>query len=161
MLPTSSLLAVIWWTVFTVAGIWVQKFVPGVDFFAPGLILSMQEQGGRRTVLLAVIWTLLLEGMGSLPFGYGVAWYGLLAVFYIMGRWLFEARSILFMCLLGIGLGLLHPVLVYGLAHLANLDIPLETAAIEGSVQAITFPAVWLLIDTLFPRRLRQDVRPL
>lgn len=161
MLPTSNLLAVIWWTVFTVTGIWVQKFVPGVDFFAPGLILSMQEQGGHRTLILAVVWTLLLEGMGSLPFGYGVAWYGMLAVFYIMGRWLFEARSILFMCLLGVGLGLLHPVLSYCLAHLANMDIPLETTVVEGAVQAATFPVIWLLIDTMFPRRLRQDVRPL
>lgn len=99
--------------------------------------------------------------MGNLPFGYGVAWYGLLAVFYIVGRWLFEARSILFMCLLGVGLGVLHPLLMYSLGSLANLKMPFQIAIMEGIVQAATFPVIWMLADRLFPKGLRQDVRPL
>lgn len=161
MPPSSNLMGVAWWTAFTIVGIWVQKFIPGVDLFAPGMILSMQEQGGHRTFGLAFVWILLQEGMGNLPFGYGVAWYGMLAVFYMMGRWLFEARSILFMCLLGLGLGVLHPVLSYSLAQLAKLTVSFEMTVLEGVIQAVSFPLIWLLVDTMFPRRLRQDVRPL
>jgi hypothetical protein len=135
--------------------------VPGVDFLAPGIVLSMQERAGYRTAWLALIWMLLLEGMGNLPFGYGLAWYGLLMAFYIMGRWLFEARSVAFMCLLGIGLGVLHPLLTYSLASLANLTVDMRPLAMEGAVQAVVFPLVWLLADKLFPRTLRQDVKPL
>ena len=97
--------------------------------------------------------------MGNLPFGYGVAWYGLLAMFYIIGRWLFEARSILFMGVLGIGLGVLHPILVYSLSSLGNLDVPVQPTILEGLIQAVSFPIVWLVADQLFPKRLRQDVK--
>ncbi len=158
---TNNILAVLWWAGYTIAAVWAQKVVPGVDFLAPGIVLSMQEEAGCRTVWLAVLWILLQEGMGSLPFGYGIAWYGLLGIFYIVGRWLFEARSILFMCLLGVGLGVLHPLLTYGLASLANLAEPLEMPIVEGVLQAMLFPIVWVMADRLFPKKLRQDVKPL
>jgi len=161
VLPSRNLSAILWWSAYTVLGVWGQRFVPGVDFLAPGLVLSMQEQGGVRTAWLALIWVLLLEGMGNLPFGYGLAWYGLLAVLYMMGRWLFEARSILFMCLLGAGLGVLHPLLVYFLSSLGNLVVPLEPTMVEGALQAVIFPVVWLAADKFFPKGLRQDGKPL
>ena len=161
MLASRNVAAVLWWTAYTVLGVWAQRALPGVDFLAPGIVISMQEQGGARTAWLAAIWILLLEGMGNLPFGYGVAWYGLLTIFYVMGRWLFEARSILFMCLLGAGLGVLHPLLVHFLALLGNLSAPLKPAMLEGALQAVTFPVVWLAADKLFPKGLRQDGKPL
>jgi len=161
MVSSSSLFSIFWWAGFTICGIWAQRFVPGVDFLAAGLIISMQEQGRARTLALTVIWILLQEGMGNLPFGYGLAWYGSLAIFYAIGRWLFEARSILFMCLLGAGLGAFHPVLASGLAQLAKMTVPFDAMVIEGVIQAVTFPVIWLLANTLYPRRLRQDVRSL
>lgn len=161
MLSPNSILAIMWWATYTVIGVWVQKVIPGVDILAPGIILSMQEEAGHRTLWLTLIWILLQEGIGNLPFGYGVAWYGLLAMFYIIGRWLFEARSILFMVLLGVGLGVLHPILVYSLSSLANLNVPIQPTVFEGVLQAVTFPILWLTADQLFPKRLRQDVKSL
>jgi len=161
MLRTSNIIALLWWAAYTVVGVWAQKFVPGVDFLAPGIVLSMQEEAGHRTIWLMIIWILLLEGMGNLPFGYGVAWYGLLATFYFVGRWLFEARSILFMCLLGVGLGVLHPLLSYSLSSLGNMTVPIQNTILEGVAQAVVFPVVWVVADKLFPKKLRQDVNPL
>lgn len=161
MLTTNNLFAVLWWATYTAIGVWAHRTIPGIDFFAPGLILSLQEHGGQRSALLALIWILLIEGMGSLPFGYGLAWYGLLTTMFFMGRWLFEGRSILFMGILGLGLGVLHPVLTWGLSSLANLRVVMEPVILEGAVQAVAFPAIWLLADNLFPKRLRQDARPL
>ena len=161
MLLNNNLAAALWWGGYTVLGVWAQRLVPGVDFLAPGIVLSMQEQGGVRTVWLAVIWILLLEGTGNLPFGYGVAWYGSLIAFYVVGRWLFEARSFLFMCLLGLGLGALHPVLLYFFSSLADLVVPMTSALVEGVIQALVFPLVWLAADNFFPKGLRQDVKPL
>lgn len=161
MLPTNALVAILWWAGYTVAAIWAQRFLPGVDFLAPGIVLSMQENAGQKTVWLAVIWVLIMEGMGNMPFGYGVAWFGLLATFYMVGRWLFEARSFLFMCLLGAGLGVLHPLLLSFLASLGDLTVNLKAATIEGLLQALIFPSVWMAADRLYPKVLRQDVTSL
>lgn len=161
VLPTNNALAVLWWAGYTFIGVWAHRTLPGIDFFAPGIVISLQEHGGYRTVMLAGIWILLLEGAGNLPFGYGLAWYGMLTTFFFMGRWLFEGRSVLFMALLGLGLGLLHPALVYSLTSLANMTIPMRPVLIEGAYQAIGFPLIWLVADHLYPKRLRQDVKPL
>lgn len=161
MLPTNTIVGLLWWSGFTVVAIWAQRFVPGVDFLAPGLVLAMQEERGRQPLLLAVIWVLVQEGMGNMPFGYVVASYGLLAAFYMVGRWLFEARSLLFMCLLGVGLGVVHPVLLSALASLGDLTVPLKAATIQGVVQAVAFPLVWAAADRLYPKVLRLDVKPL
>ncbi|WP_419785738.1 hypothetical protein [Pseudodesulfovibrio sp.] len=161
MFPRNNISAVLWWGFYTLIGVWAQRFVPGVDFLAPGIVVALQRDYGARTFWLAVIWILLLEGTGNLPFGYGIAWYGLLVTFYVMGRWLFEARSLLFMCLLGIGLGVLHPMLIYFLASLGNLAVPMQTTLVEGAMQAVTFPVVWLILDKFFPKGLRRDVKSL
>ena len=162
MLPTNSALAVLWWAVYTVIGVWTQRTLPGIDFFAPGIILSLQEgERGQRTVILGLIWILIIEGTGSLPFGYGLVWYGLLVAFYFMGQWLFEARSFLFMALIGLWMGLLHPVLIYSLSSLSNLQVAMKPVMIEGAMQAVAFPLIWLIADYFFPKRLRQDVKSL
>jgi hypothetical protein len=158
---SNNLAALLWWGLYTVAGVWAQRTVPGVDFLAPGIVLSMQEDGGRRTVWLALAWMLLIEGTGNLPFGYGLAWYGLLTTLYLLGRGLFEARSVVFMCLLGAAMGTLHPVLTHSLATLADLTVDTRQLAMEGALQAVSFPLVWLVADKCFPRMLRQDVKPL
>jgi len=161
VLPTNSALSLLWWGAYTLIGVWAQRTFPGIDFLAPGIIVSLQEESGQRTAVLAVIWILLMEGTGNLPFGYGLAWYGLLAAAFLAGRWLFEARSYLFMALLGLWAGALHPALVYGVASLANLEVPMRPILIQGAIQAGVFPIIWFLADHFFPARLRQDVRPL
>ena len=132
MLSPNNALAVLWWATYTVIGVWGHRTLPGIDFFAPGLIISLQEQSGRRSGLLALIWMLLIEGMGSLPFGYGLLWYGLLTVMFFSGRWLFEGRSILFMGLIGLGLGMLHPALTMGLSSLPSSRSPWSRCSSKG-----------------------------
>lgn len=153
----ANLLALFWWGTYTIIAIWAQKLVPGVDFLVPGLVLSMQERPGWRTFVLVCFWVLLQEGMGNMAFGYAIMWYGLLALFYLLGQWLFEARSFLFMCLLGLGLGVLHPLLIYSLAILQGISWPVGPTIWEGVAQALTFPAVWLVAKRFLPKRLRPD----
>lgn len=160
MTQTINSLAVLWWSAYTVVGIWMQMLVPGVDFLAPGLVLSLQEGGGPVTVLLMLVWVFLQEGMGNLPFGYAIAWYGMLILLYVSGRWLFEARSVSFMCLLGLAMGVLHPLLVDALMSLDSMDSPFHLSMVEGVMQAITFPIVWALAAWLFPKRLKLDDSP-
>nr|WP_321260503.1 hypothetical protein [uncultured Pseudodesulfovibrio sp.] len=159
---TNNVLTVLWWGGYTILGIWGQRTIPGIDFFAAGLILSLQkEERPSVTISLIIIWILLLEGTGNLPFGYGLAWYGLITTLYFMGQWLFEARSFLFMALLGLGLGVLHPILINSVSSLANLHVPFQPLLIEGAMQAGGFFLIWLVIDHLYPQRLRHNVKSL
>ncbi|MFH1915095.1 MAG: hypothetical protein ABIK45_12590 [Pseudomonadota bacterium] len=161
MFPSNNIVALLWWGVYTVAAIWLHRTVPGVDLFAPGIVLSLQEDGGRRTVWLALAWMLIIEGTGNLPFGYGLAWYGLLVALFMMGRSVFEGRSLVFMALLGLGLGALHPVITHSLASLAELTVDGRQLLLEGALQAAFFPIVWVIADKCYPRMLRQDVKHL
>ena len=61
MVQISNIRAIFWWGTYTILAVWVQKVVPGVDFLAPGIVLSMQEEAGHRTLWLAFIWILLQE----------------------------------------------------------------------------------------------------
>lgn len=153
--------SIFWWAGYAVLAIWTQKYVPGVDFLAPGLALSLQERSGIFTIILALIWVLLQEGMGNMAFGYAVAFYGLLTLAYLGGRWLFEARSFAFMCLLGGGLGVAHYVLVYSLSGLQGIEWPVGRTIWESVLQAAVFPIVWLIAEHFFPNRMKRDVAPL
>jgi hypothetical protein len=149
------MLSLFWWGGFTILGIWAQFFFPGVDFYAPGLILCLQEDRPKLAVWLALAWILILEGGGSLAFGYGILWYAGLVLLYAAGRWIFHARNLLFMCILGLGLGLWHYLLTLGLAELEDVMAPAGRLAWEGLWQAVIFPLEWLLLSRLYPERLR------
>lgn len=148
---------VAWWLAYTVVAVWLQTLLPGVDFLASGAVLSLQERPGPQTAFMVSAWVLVQEGMGSMAFGYGLMWYGVLALAYLGGRWLFESRSFLFMCLLGLLLGALHPLLIYSLASLQGLVWFLRDSVTEGAIQAVVFPVVWFVAQSLFPRGMRCD----
>ena len=149
-------LAVLWWLVFTLLAVWASRIVPGVDFFGPGLVLCLQEQRGE-TFWLAGLWLLLLEGMGTMSFGYALVWFGAIVLMFHGGRWLFETRSFLFMCLMGAVLGAAHYALSLGMLTLEDMTVPRHRLLMEGLAQALVFPMQWSLMDRWFPDRLRSD----
>lgn len=134
------------WALFTLSGLWLQSFMPGVDFLAPGLVLSLQEERPRTTVVLGLIWLLLQEGAGSLAFGTVVLWYGALAGLFFFGHWLFEAKNFLFMVILGVCLGLLHFGLMQVMAQLQDWRVAPGRVLMEGVFQAVVFPVQWGLV---------------
>ena len=137
---------VVFWMMFTLFGLWLQSFLPGVDFLAPGLILSLQEERPRTTVLLGVTWLLLQEGTGSLAFGTVVLWYGVLTGLFFFGHWLFEAKNFVFMVILGLCLGVLHFGLMQVMAQLQDWRVAPGRALMEGVLQAVVFPVQWGLV---------------
>lgn len=157
---SSSIQAFFWWSGYAVAAIWAQTMLSGVDFLVPGLVLSLQERPGTETGVVALCWVLLQEGMGNMAFGYALMWYGVLVLAYLAGQWLFKARSFPFMCLLGIGLGVLHPLLVSSLASLQGLAWVATVTMWEGLYQALAFPLVWYVARTMLPRGMRFDDSP-
>lgn len=138
--------SITFWVVFTISGVWLQSWVPGVDFLAPGIILAMQEEKWTVPVWLGLIWLFIQEGTGSLAFGAGLLWYGVLAGLYFFGHWLFEARNVLFMFILGLCLGSMHFLLINIMALLQDWSVPLQRLLFESALQTLVFPVEWGLI---------------
>jgi hypothetical protein len=151
------MLAALWWTLFTIFGIWGQSLVPGVDFFAAGLALSLRWQRSWASLLLAVIWVAIQEGSGGLAFGYGVLWYAVLFALLNTGRWFLDPASFQFQAILGLALGLAHFLLLYLMAVLEVRAFPVGRVALEGLLQTLSYPLVWYLAANLFPERLKCD----
>jgi hypothetical protein len=141
---------VVFWAIFTVSGVWLQSFMPGLDFFAPGLVLCFQEEDTRAVVALAVLWLLLQEGMGSLAFGTGILWYGILAALFFFGHWLFEAKNFVFMIILGVCLGVMHFALTQIMAQLQDWLVSPGRVMMESLLQAVVFPVQWGLIYIIY-----------
>jgi hypothetical protein len=143
----------LWWGMFTVAGVWLQNLVPGVDFLMPGIVICLQENLLVWGGWLVLLWILLQEGTGSLAFGAALLCYGGLVGFYIGLRCYFEPENIVFIVLLSTLLAFWHFILGIGLASLQDLSISSSTLLKESMVQLAVFPAVWLL-GTLVYRKL-------
>lgn len=138
------------WVLFTLGGLWLQSFMPGVDFLAPGLILSLQEDRVRASVILGLLWLMIQEGTGSLAFGTVVLWYGVLAALFFFGHWLFEAKNFLFMIILGGCLGVLHFGLMNVMTQLQDWQVLPGRVFLESLVQAVVFPVEWGLIYIIY-----------
>jgi len=151
------MLAAIWWLLFTICGIWGQTLVPGVDFFAPGLALSLRWQRPWATLLLTLIWVAIQEGTGGLAFGYGLLWYGVLFTLLTTGRFFLDPGSFQFQAILGGALGVAHFFLLYLMAVLEMRAFPVSRVALECLLQALCYPVVWYVADTLFPEGLKTD----
>jgi hypothetical protein len=154
------MLAAIWWTAFTICGIWGQSLMPGVDFFAPGMAVSLRWQRPGATIALALVWMAIQEGAGGLAFGYAILWYFSLFALLTLGRWLLDPGSLQFQALLGLALGLAHFFLLYLMAVLEMRAFPLKRVLLECLLQTLTYPLLWYLADNLFPERLKRHEEP-
>ena len=139
---------------FTLAGLWLQNFMPGVDFLAPGLILCLQEEKPRIAVMLGAVWLLLQEGMGSLAFGSMVLWYGVLTALFFFG----QAKNFVFMMILGASLGVLHFGIMHVMPYLQEWRVLPGRVFMESVFQAVVFPVQWGLLYVIY-NHLPQDAQ--
>ncbi len=151
---TMNVRNILWWLFFFVVGIWGQYFLPGVDLLMVGLVISLQEGRVAQTLWLFICLTFIQEGIGTVSFGSSLLWYAMLFVLYFIGRWLFQARNVFFMILLGGIMGLWHYVLVIIMATLQEYKVPHDTLFFESMVQALIFPVFWIVMNEL---RIKRD----
>ena len=150
----------LFWLAFILAGVWAQQFVSGVDFLAPALIVCLQQRRPGMAAWLAGVFIVLQEGMGSLAFGTLILWYAGLLVVYLVGRWLFESRNLLFIFIIGTFLGVWRMFLVRMMASLQDMDPDQGRLAVECAVQAVLFTLEWGVLFLLYKRNVRHDDEP-
>ena len=134
------------WLFFLVAGVWAQRFLPGVDMLAPGILVSLQEKRFAQTLWLTLIAIFIQEGVGALNFGVAILWYVSVFIVYFIGRWLFEAENILFILLLGLCLGGVHFGLLSSMQILQGLSAGRASLPVESLLQVIVFPSAWWIV---------------
>ncbi|WP_320006502.1 hypothetical protein [Maridesulfovibrio sp.] len=149
--------SILWWACFSFLAIWAQKIVPGVDFFAPGLLLCIQLEKKYHFFWLILIWSLIQDGIGGLPFGYSVVWYSSLFFLYRCGAMFFDVQSLMFAMLCGLVLGALHPALTAMMSLLADMVWVPDRYIFEGILQAAIFPVEWLLLRYIYPERFKHE----
>lgn len=158
MTPKRQLPEPFWWLLYFVAGLWLEYALPGVDLLLAGYIVALQEGSLRRILWLLPALILIHEGSGSLAFGTAILWYLGASVFYYVGRWLFEAKNLLYILMLGLALGLWHHGLVLMMATLQDLAIDQERLWRESALQASLFPLAWAVTQFLRSRRGRDPL---
>ncbi|GFM37062.1 hypothetical protein [Desulfovibrio psychrotolerans] len=151
----SALRSFLWWTAYTVCGVWAMHLLPGVDLLLPGVLCSMQENNRTQTVWLMVLFTFIHEGTGLLAFGPAVLWYVMAFVLFRGGRFLFEAENIVFVFLLSAAMGAWHMGIGFMMHHLQDVLIPPSRLLSSGVLHAVVIPPVWFFVHMLRERELR------
>ena len=134
------------WLLFLAAGIWAQRFLPGVDMFAPGILASLQEKRPAQTLWLTIIAIFIQEGVGTLNFGVAIVWYLSVFIIYFIGRWLFEAENVLFIFLLSVCLGGVHFGLLSSMQILQGISVSRPSLPVESLLQVVVFLSAWWIV---------------
>lgn len=140
----------IFWIVFIIVAVWLQLFIPGTDFFLPGIVLCLQRERFLHAAGLMLVALLIQEGTGSLVFGAGVLRYGGLAVMFFLGRSLFEARSPVFILLLAVAFTLSQMIILQTMAGLQSMTTQGDRLAMEGIAVFATILLGWWILDAVY-----------
>ena len=146
-------LSALWWVGYSIVGIILQRYVPGIDTLAPGLLLSLQERKPYQSLWLTVLFIAIQEGTGSLDFGLGLLWYGGLVVLLRIGSQFFSAESMLTVLLVSVGMGALRIGSLWLMQALSGMTIDYIALIDESIVQSIIFFVLWLGARLLRPKR--------
>ncbi len=153
--------AVVFWAVFSILGIWIQFFAPGLDALAPGLVISLQREHWSRTFWLLLTWILVQEGIGSQAFGGVFMLYALLIGAFILGCKIFDEANPLFMVLLGFGYGMVLILSRYILAGLQDVVLPVRPLLEDYLIQSFYFVLAWFIAHRFYARKVVRRVRSL
>ena len=135
--------ACLWWMCFFPIAIVFQAYIPTLDAILIGLVLVLQERRYKDLLWLLPLCILVQEGIGSRFFGGMLLWYTMIIFLFLIGRWLFEVQSLLFVILMSCCLGVLYFSLAYLLAPLQDLHINVHEHIKTSIIQTCFIPIAW------------------
>lgn len=138
-----------WWTIYIIIAIILQKFVHGVDFLLPGLIVALQERKIVQFLVVIVSFILIQEGTGTMPFGNIFLWYFVVIIFFYAWQWFFEVESFIFILLLSIALSISHYLIISILSDIQDIYINSRELQDECVYQVFITPLMWHLANYL------------
>ncbi|MGL4721823.1 MAG: hypothetical protein ACRCV3_00790 [Desulfovibrionaceae bacterium] len=143
---------VIFWLLFSVFAIWIQKAFAGIDTFLVGLIIILQEKKWRSFIVIAIFSIFIQEGLGIFNFGMMLCWYGMLVLLFIGGSNFFEVDKIYFVTLLSILLAIIKIPLLFIFASAQNIHVVFSIILRDALLQILIIPILWMPIYFLRKR---------
>lgn len=142
----------VFWFLFTVTCVYLQRLVPGVDLLVAGLVVSMQREKWVTSLWLGLAWILIQEGTGSLAFGSTLMRYALLALLFYLGRWLLQTTSLVFMVLLSLSLAVMHWIITQLMTELQDAAVNWLALTRDSLLQGVLFIIVWIACYNLYDK---------
>lgn len=137
----------LWWVLFFIISILLQKAFPGIDTLVIGLLISLEERSPLQTLWVLLTIIIIQEGCGTLDFGVSILWYSCVIGLFFIGCWLFETKNFLFIILLSIAIGITKFFVITLVSHLQNLPDNTSLLINECMLQALYIPIAWKLIS--------------
>lgn len=135
----------LWWIVFFIIAILLQRAFPGIDTLVIGLLVSLQERNPLQILWILLTIIIIQEGCGTLDFGVSILWYSCVIGLFFIGCWLFETKNLLFIFLLSISIGITKFFVTTLMSHLQNLPDNSTLLINECMLQALFIPFAWKL----------------
>lgn len=138
--------AIVWWTIYTILGIWLQRFIPGLDCFAPALAGCMYLGLFRTTFWLGLVWIIIQEGTGSLAFGFTLLFYAGIVLFFLSSKLLFTQKNPLFFIGASFFAAGLYFVAVQIMISLQELNVSIYLIMQNSLLTLVFFPILWAIM---------------
>ncbi|MCF8106289.1 MAG: hypothetical protein K9K64_12470 [Desulfohalobiaceae bacterium] len=139
----------VFWLLFTALGVWAHSFIPGLDCFAPALIVCLHLRRYRTAFWLGSAWLLINEGAGTLAFGTSIVWYCGLILFFFLIQLFLSARHIYFALTMALFAGGWQFFVFSSMVRLQEFEVARGTL-LSGSLSTMLFfPVGWFLVQGL------------
>lgn len=133
-----------WWICATVAGIFMQWAIPGVDFLLPAYLVALCERSHVvQLILVFCLFIIINEGLGTLNFGGMLLWYLAISVLFFIGNKLIHNHFAIFSTILALLSGCLHYIIIQCMCDLQNLEFDQEILLYDCCKQVLILPFAW------------------
>jgi hypothetical protein len=136
---------VFWWAGFLFPAVALQRVFPGVDFLLAGFLLTLQERRHLDLIWVLPLLVILQEGMGTREFGVVLLWYVVVAVVFLLGRWLFDVETFLYVFLCSACLAACYFAVVFLMSPLYAVSVDTRRLLDESVYLARLLPVFWRL----------------
>ncbi len=143
----------LWWILYIIFAIFMQKNFPGLDILIIGFIILLQEEDLKQLLTIAPILFLIQESFSSFAFGSTLMWYMSAFLLIVISKWLFEVENFLFMFLFASALSLFQIFIYMLFARLQGIEYVAQDLMDRSVIQALVTPVIWWVITLLRPKK--------
>lgn len=136
----------------TILGVFFQIIINGVDFYIPAYVLYLQENKIRYGIISGLFWTLMLEGLSSIPFGATFLVYIIIFVFFFWLKNYLKSTTIFFVLILA---GISSITYYISISLITNMnDLAINYALLNHNIftNLIVFPFTWSLYSFIYKK---------